>query len=374
MNIIIDGRPFVASSAGISTFLKCSVQAWAKECPSDRFIVALPRDFDDTFSADAMPENVTFVKKTNTILQRLPNLVWLNMVFPVLVRKYKADVFYSALPCIPFFMPKKVKKVIVVHDVVNIEHASTMVWTNRLSNFLFFNRSVKNADVLWTNSYYTKQRVKDYFPDIKCKEIFTGCAIDNRVYHRLNITDEERAQLLAKYNIKGDYLFFVGSLEPRKNLEFLLSIQPELYRRTGKQLVIVGAKAWRSSSLKTIVEAADFPKESVVFCKFVPDSDLVKLYNLASCFVSTSLNEGFGMPQLEALYCGCPVVTAHNSAMIEVAEGKTGAYTVEGYEAETWISAIEKALEEHQEPREEQLKEYDWTRILKRFIQKYILS
>ena len=72
-------------------------------------------------------------------------------------------------------------------------------------------------------------------------------------------------------NIKGDFLFFVGSLEPRKNLEFLLSIQPELYRRTGKQLVIVGAKAWRSSSLKTIVEAADFPKESVVFCKFVPD-------------------------------------------------------------------------------------------------------
>lgn len=80
------------------------------------------------------------------------------------------------------------------------------------------------------------------------------------------------------------------------------------------------------------------------------------------------------MPQLEALYCGCPVVTAHNSAMIEVAEGKTGAYTVEGYEVESWISAIEKALEEHQEPREEQLKEYDWTRILKRFIQKYILS
>ena len=371
MNIIIDGRPFVASSAGISTFLKCSLQAWALQRPDYQFIVALPRALDKTFSADAMSDNVRFVMKTNSLLLHLPNLVWLNVVFPLLVRKYKADVFYSALPCIPFFIPRKVKKVIVVHDVVNIEHASTMVWTNRLSNLLFFSRSVKNADVLWTNSHYTRQRVDEYYPDIMCKEIFTGCAIDNGVYHRLHITEDERAQLLEKYHIQGDFLLFVGSLEPRKNLGFLLSIMPELYKRTGRKLVVVGAKAWRTSSLHYIVEDDGFPKDSVVFCKFVPESDLVRLYNTASCLVSASLNEGFGMPQLEALYCGCPVVTARNSAMKEVAEGKSGAYTVEGYEPEKWINTIEEVLETHPEPIEDELREYDWNDIIRNFTNKY---
>lgn len=374
MNIIIDGRPFVTSSAGISMFLKGSLIAWAGLRPEDNFIVALPRALDVTFSAESMPGNVKFVHRSNAVLRRLPNLVWLNSVFPILARQYKADVFYSALPCIPFFMPKKVKKVIVVHDVVNIEHASTMEWTNKLSNFLFFNRSVKNAEVLWTNSQYTRHRVNDYYPSIRCNEIFTGCAIDTKVYRKLNISDSERAKILGKYSIKGDFLLFVGSLEPRKNLGFLLSLMPEIYRRTGMQLVVVGGKQWRSSSLKSIVEAEDFPKESVVFCKFVPNADLVRLYNIASCFVSTSLNEGFGMPQLEALYCGCPVVTAHNSAMIEVAEGKPGAYTVEGYEPEAWIATIEKALSAKPETRVGQLEEYDWTRILNRFIHKYIAS
>jgi glycosyltransferase involved in cell wall biosynthesis len=371
MNIIVDGRPFVASSAGISAFLKCSLQAWALQRPNDQFIVALPRALDKTFSADAMPCNVRFVMKTNSLLLRLPNLVWLNVVFPFLVRKYKVDVFYSALPCIPFFMPRKVKKVIVVHDVVNIEHASTMEWTNRLSNFFFFSRSVKNADVLWTNSHYTRRRIAEYYPDIRCKEIFTGCAIDNGVYHKLNITEYERTHLLTKYNIQGDFMLFVGSLEPRKNLEFLLSIMPELYKRTGKKLVVVGAKAWRSSSLKDVIENDGFPKHSVVFCKFVPESDLVRLYNMASCLVSASLNEGFGMPQLEALYCGCPIVTARNSAMIEVADGKSGAYTVEGYEPETWINTIEKVLETRPEPMVEELREYDWNDIIRKFTNKY---
>lgn len=374
MNIIIDGRPFVTSSAGISTFLKGSLMAWAELRPDDGFIVALPRALDATFSADSMPGNVRFVHRSNGLLRRLPNLVWLNSVFPMLAREFKADLFYSALPCIPFFMPRKVRKAIVVHDVVNIEHASTMEWTNKLSNRLFFSRSVRNTDILWTNSRYTRQRVCDYFPEIRCKEIFTGCAIDNKVYRKLYISESERDRIMKKYSINGDFLLFVGSLEPRKNLGFLLSIMPEIFRRTGRQLVVVGGKQWRSSSLRSIVEAEDYPNECVVFCKFVPNTDLVSLYNIASCFVSTSLNEGFGMPQLEALYCGCPVVTAHNSAMIEVAEGKSGAFTVEGYEAESWISAIEKVLRERPETNVGQLKEYDWATILKRFIQKYIAS
>ena len=76
--------------------------------------------------------------------------------------------------------------------------------------------------------------------------------------------------------------------------------------------------------------------------------------------------EGLGMPQLEALLCGCPVVTAHNTAMIEVAEGKEGAVTVEGYDAHTWQQAILDIIQNPKQVRQEQLAEYDWRKIIQR--------
>jgi glycosyltransferase involved in cell wall biosynthesis len=76
--------------------------------------------------------------------------------------------------------------------------------------------------------------------------------------------------------------------------------------------------------------------------------------------------EGFGMPQLEALLCGCPVVTAHNTAMIEVAKEKDGAVTVEGYDKEKWIHAIVKMLQERPNVNLQQLSDYHWGNIIDR--------
>ena len=104
------------------------------------------------------------------------------------------------------------------------------------------------------------------------------------------------------------FLFFVGSFQPRKNLPFLLSLMPDLYKK-GLQLLVVGGKGWKNTSISEIINSPGFPSEAVVFAKFVTNEQLADLYKIAECFVSTSLNEGFGLPQLEALKCGCPVVT-----------------------------------------------------------------
>lgn len=368
MNILIDGRPIVASSAGITTFLKCSVAAWAGLCPDDTLFVALPGKPDETFSAAGLPDNVHLVVKTNALLHLLPNLVWLNVMMPLLARRLKAEIYYSPLPCIPFMLPRGMKKVVVVHDVVNIEYRRTMQFTNVISNMLFFSRSVKTADVLWANSMYTADKVMHYFPKRKCVNIFTGCSIDRKVYKHINITRQERQAIMEKHGIRDRFLLFVGSLEPRKNLCFLLELMPRIYRQMGVQLVIVGARGWKSSSIKRIVDAKDYPQDSVIFCGFVDDCELVRLYNAAECFVSPSLNEGFGMPQLEALCCGCPVVTAHNSAMKEVAQGKSGAVTIEDYDPDEWVMAIKNAVEKHPMTQSVELADYDWDKIVGRLL------
>ena len=144
---------------------------------------------------------------------------------------------------------------------------------------------------------------------------------------------------------------------------------PELSKRSNLQLVVIGGRGWKNSKMRDIVETEGFPRERVVFCGFVPNSDLVKLYNLARCFVSASLNDAFGMPQLEALLCGCPLVTANNSAMIEVASGKDGAVTIEGYNKQTWIDTIIRIANKRPTVNTSQLVAYDWDIILKKFLE-----
>jgi glycosyltransferase involved in cell wall biosynthesis len=208
--------------------------------------------------------------------------------------------------------------------------------------------------------------VEHYYPARRCRDIFVGCAVDRTLFHPVQTIQKE--SLLKKYGISGPYILFVGSLEPRKNLGFLLSLMPELWRISHTQLVVVGASGWKNSHIKALVEAEDFPRESVVFCGFVPETDLVLLYNAASCFVSASLNEGFGMPQLEALLCECPVVTARNSAMTEVAEGKHGTVCITGYDPKTWIDTICNTLEERPKVCREEFDTYDWRIIIKRLM------
>lgn len=372
MNILIDGRPLVTTSAGITNFLKCSITAWAKIMPESKFYIALPQAIDQTSTDWEVEGNMHFIIEKKRIFHKLPNLIWLNTIVPLLVTKHHIDVYFSALPCIPFFLPNRIKKIIVVHDVVNIEYKETMQWTNKIANKLFFERSVKEADVIWTNSHYTEKKVNQYFPKRRCQKIFVGAATDKKYFKPLELSGIQKKQILEEFGIKKDFILFVGSLEPRKNLGFLLTLMPRLYKEYKLQLVVVGAKKWKNSQLKEIIESKDFPCESTIFCKFISNEKLAQLYSIAKCYVSTSFNEGFGMPQLEALLCGCPVVTANNSAMQEIAEGKTAAYTVEGYDEEKWIAQIVKIAKSDIHPIPAELKDYDWNLILENFVKRKI--
>jgi glycosyltransferase involved in cell wall biosynthesis len=106
----------------------------------------------------------------------------------------------------------------------------------------------------------------------------------------------------------------------------------------------------------------------VHFCGYVSNEELVKLYHFARCFVSASLNEGFGMPQLEALKCGCPVITSHNSAMIEVAEDIEGAYTIKGYDAQQWITKIGDVISSNKQVSGNRISQYSWKTVLDNLI------
>ena len=363
MRIVIDGRPLVDRPVGIGTYTIDAIRAICKYIPEWEVILALPGPLHK--DVEGLP-----LDKIKVVVNPLPikakRFLWMHLKLPFIARRYKADILWSTNKLLPLFNFGSYKTMITLHDVVWKEFRGTMnsEISIRLSSW-FMDNSINKADYVWFNSYYTKRKIEEYFPHLAGKVSIVGDGCNTR-FVRLNIKEREKLEIEDTYGVSGGFILFVGSLEPRKNLSFLIKLMPEIYKRTGKKLVIVGARGWKNNSISEIVNSKEFIKESVVFTDFISNELLVKLYNLATCYVSTALNEGFGMPQLEAMSCGCPVITANNSAMTEVAKGR--GVLVDGWDEQVWIDTIcntvtnEQKLEELRHP---DISEYSWERIIK---------
>ncbi|MGH9937663.1 MAG: glycosyltransferase family 4 protein, partial [Blastocatellia bacterium] len=125
--------------------------------------------------------------------------------------------------------------------------------------------------------------------------------------------------VLDKHQIRRPYLLYVGTIEPRKNLLTLLRAYDELLRTTPRrpQLVLCGGRGWLCDEVFKLVEDLRL-QDQVRFTGYVEDADLPALYSAAEAFVYPSLYEGFGLPPLEAMACGAPVITSDVSSLPEV--------------------------------------------------------
>lgn len=292
--------------------------------------------------------------------------IWLFYYFNKYVNQKRPSLLWSPTPILPLLIDRKIKKIVTIHDFVSTDFRDTMTLKGRLVTTLVEKKTIKTANLIWTVSNYTKQRLLELYPEINSKTIVVGSAPDS--YFK-KIAFEEKNYFLKKNGIDKDFILFVGSLEPRKNLKFLLEVFKQLHCDISYQLVVVGARKWGTTDIKYIVEQDGFPREDVIFLNFISEEELRFLYNIASCYVSTSLNEGFGLPQSEAMKCECPVVTAHNSAMVEVVGG--AGITVEGWDKTAWTDAIKLAIankEEIVKKQNKKIEKYSWDEVSKDII------
>lgn len=368
MKVVVDCRPFVRNVAGTAMFLKLAIKAWKRQYPDHELVLLAPKEFKPEIGS--FSDAQVLIKPWKMFGRFVPNFIWFLFYLPILIFIEKPDLYFSPSPSLPFFLPPKTKSLIIVHDVVNLELKNTMELKNKIQNIFLFGRSVKRSDFIWTNSNYTADKVNQYFPKRKSKTLFSGLTVDADVFKMKKIDLETERSLRTRYGVEGNFLLFVGTVEPRKNLNFLLKIMPELVKQTGVKLLIVGAKGWKESALYSYVERNPVLRDNVLLAGFVPEDDLVNLYNIANCFVSTSLNEGFGMPQLEAIMCRCPVVTAHNSAMIEVVSGR--GITIDGWDETEWvetISCVVNGPKENFYAENLNLGQYEWPFIIKGLVE-----
>ena len=233
---------------------------------------------------------------------------------------------------------KRGRSIITVHDMAFLRLPETLEERNRIYLQARMKSSVERADAIITVSRFTAHELTDLMgvPASKLHAIHSGIDADMRIPEPAAV----RA-LRAKLALDRPYLLMVGTLEPRKNIPFLVDVFERLTRFDG-DLVIAGRPGWKYEPiLQRMRTSARASRIRLV--EGLGEGELPALYGGAELFVLPSLYEGFGFPPLESMACGVPAVVSPAGAMAEVCGD--AALVLSGYDADAWAAAIQRLLE-----------------------------
>lgn len=317
MRIGFDGKVLSARAGGIGTsamnLVRSCIEAAAITQPQVEFIIFTG---PQTCLNDLQGNNWAIDSRFRGVESSLLRLLF---YIPKGLKAQHIEVFHGFDHLgVPLFT-KVGRYVATIHDMIPLLRPQWVTRKHRLVVSAAYQRLGRQADVIITPSEATKADVVRHLrinPE-RIEVIPWGC--EQRFQP---MTDQDRfAAVQQKYHLPARYLLFVGTLEPRKNLTTLLHAFAMLRtERPGDELklVVAGRLGWLYTDIATTVHSLALADE-VIFTGFVDDEDLPHLYCGAQLFVFPSLYEGFGLPILEAMASGVPVVTSNTASMPEVA-------------------------------------------------------
>lgn len=226
--------------------------------------------------------------------------------------------------------PTKRPFVVTVHDLTFLEHPDYVEPKNLDYLTKFVPETLQAASKILAVSEFTAEAIAEHFPREKEKIITTPLGCEERFFEPT--TREDISLVKDTYSIDGEYLLSVGTLEPRKNLRTLLLAFAAIRRHTTEQLVVVGNQGWLFDETQQLLEKLGLGSR-VVLTGAVSDRDLRALYAGAKTFVFPSHYEGFGIPVLEAMAAGAPVLASSAASLPEVGGGSALYFDPEDTEA-----------------------------------------
>ncbi len=228
----------------------------------------------------------------------------------------KIDVFWS--PHINFSsFSKDCKKILTVHDISFLLYPEFFSWRKNLWHRLIgLEKMMENSDIIIAISKNTKSDIIKKFnisPE-KIKVVYPGVGAQFK-----KILPNDLQKMREKYDLPEKFIFNIGSFEPRKNIAGLIrAFDAAAKEIKDYYLVLAGGKGWKNKEIFSAVEKAR-NKNRIRILGYIDNADKSALYNLATIFAYPSFYEGFGLPILEAMACGCPVITGDSSSLPEAA-------------------------------------------------------
>ena len=246
---------------------------------------------------------------------RLSEFLLEGLTLPVEILMGELDLFHG--PC--FFVPRHLrgKSIVTIHDLMMFRAPEFLnpEWAASLKKKV--HASVKRADAIIAVSEFTKKDMGEllHISEERIRVIHNG--IDSTLHPIKDKIEIEKVKV--KYGVKGPYLLFVGNIEPKKNIERLIHACVKLQHSTRYKypLLVVGKKAWHFQKVWEVVRQVHAENDTV-FTDVVDGADLPYLYSGAELFIFPSLFEGFGIPVIEAMACGTPVVASNRTSIPEV--------------------------------------------------------
>ena len=300
----------------------------------------------------------------NLRIMPFPRL-WTHLRLSWEMARHPPDLLFVPAHVLPIVHPRR--SVVTVHDLGYLYYPEAHRLLDRLYLDLSTRYNARAATHLIADSSATKRDLSERYGVEPAKITVVYPGYDVTVFQP--VRDEKAIEVVkAQYGIAGDYILFVGTLQPRKNLTRLVktfSLSNIQYPISNIQLVIAGKKGWLYEEIFQQVEKLGL-EGRVVFTGYVPEGDLPALLSGARLFVFPSLYEGFGLPVLEAMACGTPVVCSNTSSLPEVAED--AAVLVDPLDVEGLAAAIGRVLGDEElrakliERGFEQAREFSWDR------------
>lgn len=337
-NIIIgfDAKRVFHNKTGLGNYSRDLIRILSEKYPQNHYLLYNPKP----------AKKQLFSSSGNDVIERLPcnsfhaffYNYWRQLGIRKDLLKDGVQVFHGLTGEIPYGLKKSgIKSVVTIHDLIFLRYPRFYSFFDKIIHTLKARYAVNHADVVVAVSEQTKRDIIQFFkidPN-KIRVIYQGCQDVFREY----MADEVRSQLISRFNLPKSFILNVGTIEERKNI---LSVVKVL-RNIDTHLVIVGSDTEYTLLVKRYIK--EFHLESKVsFLKGVSSQELAALYRSAQLFVYPSLFEGFGIPIIEALYSGTPVITSKGSCFGEA--GGEGSIYVDPFNCDELQAAIVKVLDD----------------------------
>jgi glycosyltransferase involved in cell wall biosynthesis len=311
---------------------------------------------------DTENEYFIFVKpdEDDTVLSETPNFkiiqleggsypMWEQIALPKAAKKYGCEILHCTSNTAPIF--SDIPLVTILHDIIYMESSYYKILTGSASSYQKFGNIyrklivpwvVKKSDKIVTVSHFEKNRIAEFFgmkEDKRLTAIYNGVSA-----HFKPITDEaELKRVKEKYHLPDHFFFFLGNTDPKKNTIGTLKAFSDFLKQSKSDYKLVMLDYDTNELEKLLIEIGDKDLiNNIVLTGYVINTDLPAIYSLCTIFLYPSLRESFGIPMLEAMGCGVPVITSNTSSMPEVAGD--AAHIINPYNPEEITQAIIKIL------------------------------
>ncbi len=343
--------------AGMDHYLHQVLPEMQRLAPEHRYVLI-----------DHRPQPTPFKSRFEQLILKLPVpparvTRWNLLRIPKVLSQF--DLVFSPGLYGPVFIPERVASVMVVHDLTRYLFPRFFAFNlmHRFWDRLAYPRMLRRYDHVLAVSQTTRRDLMTLFhlPEEKITVAYHGADPEFRPLNPKEVQDF----LAHRYQITRPYILFLGTLEPRKNLPALIQAFSRVADGISHDLLLVGQKGWKWEPIFRAIEQSKH-RDRIRWMGYVPDEDRVFFYNGASMLVYPSWYEGFGMPLLEAMQCGCPILTSQVSAMPEVVG--SAAWLIDPADGEALGEAIRRVAQEPELAEQmrtaglEQSRKFSWER------------